>query len=105
MHTLVAAPFGGTNIVMRPGGSKVIRVGGGKFREIAAAVAERQTVPSCLADAAVQHWDIDLHESPAVEAILMRSPGPYQFSRATVGLNPGCDYDCVMCQLSRLACR
>ncbi|MFJ9752613.1 radical SAM protein [Streptomyces chartreusis] len=56
-------------------------------------------VPAWLADAVRAQWQIDVASRSVSEILLVRDPGPYEFSRATWEINLGCDYDCVMCYL------
>lgn len=99
MHALIAAPFGATNVILRPGSPKAIKVGAARFAQIRAAVTENALIPGWLADAADTQWGLALHGHAANGSILVRSPGPYHISRATYEVNLGCDYDCVMCYL------
>ncbi|MFI9047283.1 radical SAM protein [Streptomyces sp. NPDC053427] len=38
---------------------------------------------------------------PAAGTVLLRAPGPYEFSRATWEINLGCDFDCEHCYLGK----
>ncbi|MFJ5037915.1 radical SAM protein [Streptomyces parvulus] len=99
MHAVIAAPYGGTAVILRPGSARAVKVGSARYAEVRAAVAEGLTTPAWLADAAAAQWGITLHDRPAADDVLVRDPGPYKFSRATWEINKGCDYDCVMCYL------
>ncbi|MGW0942536.1 radical SAM protein [Streptomyces sp. NPDC002623] len=99
MHTLIASPFGTTNVVLRRGSTKAIQVGDIRFAEIREAVDEHRAVPRWLADSVASHWGVDLHGLPATDNVLLRLPGPYGFTRATWEINLGCDLDCEMCYL------
>ncbi|MGN9819705.1 radical SAM protein [Streptomyces sp. SD11] len=98
MHELVAAPYRDLHLVLRPGSPKAVQLPADKFADLAAAAVSDQQMPAWLVEAARQQWDIDLSDEPAA-AVLVRAPGPYEFSRATYEINLGCDFDCEMCYL------
>ncbi|MFJ4836330.1 radical SAM protein [Streptomyces sp. NPDC088747] len=99
MHAVTAVPFGTSHLVLRPGSPKAIKLGAAKFAEIDAAVTGNGAVPGWLAKAATAQWGIDLSGRPAAGTVLVRTAGPYEFSRATWEINLGCDFDCEMCYL------
>lgn len=99
MHDLIAAPFGDQHLILRPGSKRAVKVGGAKFRELENAVSDGRAVPDWLVDVAYRAWDVDTSGRPADAAVLVRAPGPYEFSRATWEINLGCDFDCEHCYL------
>ncbi|ELS51028.1 radical SAM protein [Streptomyces viridochromogenes] len=99
MHQLVAAPFGGRRLILRPGSTKAVQLPHAKFDELRTLAAISDTVPQWLVDAVRAQWDIDLAGRSIGDVLLIREAGPYAFSRATWELNLGCDYDCIMCYL------
>ncbi|WP_435208275.1 radical SAM protein [Streptomyces sp. bgisy034] len=99
MHDLITSPFQGDHLVLRPGSPKGLKIPRVKFVQLKAAVSGGEAIPAWLADAVNRSWGIDLTGRCAAGTVLVREPGPYEFSRATWEINLGCDYDCVMCYL------
>ncbi|KAB1141126.1 radical SAM protein [Streptomyces luteolifulvus] len=99
MHQLVATPFGGRRLILRPGSTKAIQLPHAKFDELPTLAAAPSTVPQWLVDAARTQWQMDLTGRSIDDVLLIREAGPYEFSRATWEINLGCDLDCVMCYL------
>ncbi|MBO4259654.1 radical SAM protein [Streptomyces griseorubiginosus] len=99
MHQLVATPFGGRRLVLRPGSAKAIHLPHTTFDELCTLAAASSVVPGWLVDAAHAQWQMELGGRLIDEVVLIRQAGPYAFSRATWEINLGCDYDCVMCYL------
>lgn len=99
MHDLIAAPFQGDHLILRPGSQKAVKVGRNRFTHLQRAVAEGEGIPAWLADAVRRAWGFDMTGRPAAGTVLMRAPGPYEFSRATWEINLGCDFDCEHCYL------
>jgi hypothetical protein len=44
---------------------------------------------------------LDLTGRSADEALLIRTPSPYGYARASYEINKGCDYDCPHCYLGQ----
>ncbi|MEU6347219.1 radical SAM protein [Streptomyces sp. NPDC046977] len=99
MHALIAAPVGDTHLLLRPGSQKAVKVGAAKFDELRRAVQAAETVPAWLVDPVARSWGLDLTGRDAADSLLLRDPGPYEFSRATYEINLGCDFDCEHCYL------
>lgn len=100
-HELIASPFKDTHLVLRPGSPKAIKLPSVKFAELQTAVDADDVIPKWLVDAVTRSWGIDLTDRTAQRTVLIREPGPYEFSRATYELNLGCDFDCEHCYLGR----
>ncbi|WP_432198885.1 radical SAM protein [Streptomyces sp. bgisy027] len=101
MHQLVATPFGGRRLILRPGSTKAVQLPHTKFDELRTLAAVPNTVPKWLVDAVLAQWHLDLAGQSAGEVILFRDAGPYAVSRATWEINLGCDYDCPLCYLGK----
>ncbi|MGI5143939.1 radical SAM protein [Streptomyces sp. CA-106110] len=99
MHELVATPFGRRRLILRPGSPKAVQLPVAKFEELLALASVPSIVPGWLVDAVRAQWSLDLAGRDVADVLLVREPGPYEFSRATWEINLGCDYDCVMCYL------
>jgi MoaA/NifB/PqqE/SkfB family radical SAM enzyme len=99
MHDLIATPFQDHYLVLRPGSSRAVKVGGAKFAELDRAVSRAEPVPAWLGDVARRVWGVDTSGRAADAAVLVRESGPYGFSRATWEINLGCDFDCEHCYL------
>ncbi|MFE0374184.1 radical SAM protein [Streptomyces inhibens] len=101
MHDLIAAPFEEAHLILRPGSQKGIKIGRSRFEELGQSVATGEELPAWLASAVRRAWNVSLAGRPVAEAVLMRAPGPYEFSRATWEINLGCDFDCEHCYLGQ----
>ncbi|MFF1675697.1 radical SAM protein [Streptomyces sp. NPDC058256] len=100
MHDLIAAPFRNEHLVLRPGSQRAVKIGAAKFTDLENAVKAGRALPGWLVDVARRAWGVDTFDRPAHAAVLVRRPGPYEFSRATWELNLGCDFDCEHCYLA-----
>lgn len=100
MHTLIASPFLDEHLVLRPDDPRAAKVGADRYRDLLAASTESDSVvPSWLADAARQRWDVDLTGRALASAVLVREPSALGYGRASYELNLGCNYDCEHCYL------
>ncbi|SRR5216683_3909658 len=84
MHDLVASPFLGKFLVLRPGYANGIKIPAERYRELAQAGA----VPAWLTEISRKAWDAD----PGT--LLIRPESALGYGRATYELNLGCNYDC-----------
>ncbi|WP_406482699.1 radical SAM protein [Streptomyces sp. NBC_01615] len=99
MHQLVATPFGGRGLILRPGSTKAVQLPLARFEELRALASALSTVPQWLIGPVRAQWNVDLTSRSVGDAILVREAGPYEFSRATWEINLGCDLDCSICYL------
>ncbi|WP_405893651.1 radical SAM protein [Streptomyces sp. NBC_00104] len=99
MHRLIASPFLGKFLILRPGDSAGIRIPEVRYRELRTVVAEDNTAPPWLRQAASQAWQMEVPDTELRGALLVREPTPYGFGRASWEINLGCDYDCEFCYL------
>ncbi|MFZ0876025.1 MAG: radical SAM protein [Pseudonocardiaceae bacterium] len=52
-----------------------------------------------MADAARTAWNLEISERAVNHAVIVRTPSPYGYGRASYELNLGCNYDCEHCYL------
>ncbi|NVI92913.1 radical SAM protein [Actinomadura sp. BRA 177] len=95
MHQLIASPFLGGFVVLKPGEPRGIKISQEAYRALAGA----EVVPDWLAAAARTAWGSDLHRQPSGNRLLIRRESEYGFGKATYELNLGCNYDCEHCYL------
>jgi MoaA/NifB/PqqE/SkfB family radical SAM enzyme len=98
VHEVIASPFLGDYLVLRPGSSKGLRIPFLKYRQLQQA-APGQDCPAWLVDAARRSWDLNLDDRTVGETVLVRTPSPHGYGRASYELNLGCNYDCEHCYL------
>lgn len=98
MHELIASPFLGHYLVVRPGRPNGMKIPYARFKELAQA-DPGATSPAWLTAAARQAWDLNLTDRPRYGAVLVRPESPFGYGRASYELNLGCNYDCEHCYL------
>jgi MoaA/NifB/PqqE/SkfB family radical SAM enzyme len=98
VHDVIASPFLDDYLVLRPGSPKGVKVPFLRYRQLQQA-APGQDCPAWLVDAARRSWDLDLVDRTVGETVLVRTPSPYGYGRASYELNLGCNYDCEHCYL------
>ncbi|MGH3941216.1 MAG: radical SAM protein [Pseudonocardiaceae bacterium] len=98
MHELIASPFLGNYLVVRPGRPNGVKIPYRKYRELARANPS-EINPAWLADAAHQAWNLDIAHQPQSSTVLVRPESPFGYGRASYELNLGCNYDCEHCYL------
>jgi hypothetical protein len=99
MPALIASPFLGEHLVVRPGYERGFRISLRRYHALADDAARNERVPDWLADAADRAWRIDLAGAPLADAVLIRAPSDLGYARASWEINKGCDYDCEHCYL------
>jgi MoaA/NifB/PqqE/SkfB family radical SAM enzyme len=95
MHELIASPFMGKYIVVRPGHRRGLTIPREKYLEL----TDAQNFPDWLIAGVRQAWDIDLSQVDTSGRLLVRAESGYEFGKATYELNLGCNYDCEHCYL------
>jgi MoaA/NifB/PqqE/SkfB family radical SAM enzyme len=95
VQSLIASPFQGSYVVLRPGRPGALKISQSKYRELACG----GDCPAWLAEAAAKAWNLDLIGRPIAEHVLVRTETVYGFGHATYELNLGCNYDCEHCYL------
>lgn len=98
MHELIASPFLGNYIAVRPGYSTGMKISYAKYADLTHA-APGDTVPAWLAGAAHRVWEIDIFDENLLSTVLIRSESQLGFGRASYELNLGCNYACKHCYL------
>ncbi|MCI3270118.1 radical SAM protein [Streptomyces cylindrosporus] len=99
MHSLLASPFLGQHLILRPGHPQGIQIHRSSYDELRTA-PEGHAPPAWLRLAASQAWGMHLPRGAALSTVvLVREPSPYGFVKASWEINLGCDYDCGFCYL------
>ncbi|WP_395295580.1 radical SAM protein [Kitasatospora hibisci] len=99
MYDLIAAPFVGSHVLLRPGRREAIKLPEKRFRELGLASARGEMCPPWLLSAAKARWSADLPVRRVAESVLIRRPSVFGHSRASWELNLGCDFGCDHCFL------
>jgi len=94
MHALIASPFLGEHLVVRPGHEQGIRISLRRYRALADDTRRNEPVPEWLADATARAWGMDLTDAPLADTVMVRTPSELEYARASWEINKGCDYDC-----------
>ncbi|MGH3833556.1 MAG: hypothetical protein ACRDRS_24495, partial [Pseudonocardiaceae bacterium] len=98
MHKLIASPFLGNYIAVRPGYPNGMKIPPTKYEDLTHAAPD-DTVPVWLARAVHHAWDLDIFNESLSEAVLIRPQSQFGYGRASYELNLGCNYDCEHCYL------
>jgi hypothetical protein len=92
-HDLIAAPFLGQHLLLRPGSAAGIQLPRGHFDQLADAAAAGTPYPSWLPGLARETWQVRLPDSGAMgERVLVREESPFGYGRASWEINLGCNY-------------
>ena len=97
-HELIASPYPEGHVIVRRGAEGAIRIGAARYTELQSA-APHDPVPHWLIQAAHTAWGVDLDDTAAGAAVLVRPETRYGYARASYELNLGCNYDCEHCYL------
>src|SRR5260370_42462546 len=89
MHEIIAAPFLGNYLLLRPGRQNGVKIPMPRYAELATA----QACPAWLADAAQHAWNLDRSGRPVTGTVLIRPESPHSAARAPYALNLGCNYE------------
>lgn len=98
MHEIIASPYMGRYVLVKPGRKEGGTLPAFLFRQLSAAAPE-EPCPSWVIDAARQAWDLDLNGKPLAPSVLVRSDTGLGYGRASYELDLGCNYDCEHCYL------
>jgi hypothetical protein len=93
-HQLVASPYPGGYVVVRPGYDGAVRIGVGRYAELRDAPPDTP-VPAWLAEPVRAGWGTDLTGRLIRDTVLVRPETGYGYARASYEVNLGCNYDCV----------
>ncbi|MEL3944520.1 radical SAM protein [Streptomyces sp. LNU-CPARS28] len=96
-HELIASPFLGKYLVLRPGDSSGVKVQAHHYLELGQRASTRAPLPGWLRDAARRRWGLDLADRTTDEALLIRKESPYGHGRASYEVNNGCNWACNHC--------
>ncbi|MGP4085400.1 radical SAM protein [Streptomyces sp. KR55] len=99
MHDLIVAPFLDDHYVLRPGSAKGMKIPAHRYLELRQLVTTGGEVPTWLCGPVLRQWSLDLTNTRAEAALLVRHPSPYGHGRASYELNLGCNYACKHCYL------
>lgn len=99
MHTLIASPFLGEYVVLRPGYEQGLRLPARAYRQLANADATGAAVPAWLRTAASDAWSIDLGQGSVGSVVKVREDSSAGYARASWEINLGCNYNCEHCYL------
>ena len=84
MPDLLAAPFLGQYLLLRPGTTDGVRLPRGHFDQLAQAAAAGGSYPPWLPGVARQRWGMDLPAAaPMAGRVLVREESPYGYGRAS----------------------
>jgi Radical SAM superfamily len=99
-HDLLAAPFLGQHLLLRPGSTSGVQLPRGHFGQLVQAVAVGGPYPPWLPGLARRTWQIDLPGTdPVGGRVLVREESLYGYGRASWEINLGCNYACSHCYL------
>ena len=99
-HDLLAAPFLGRYLLLRPGSTEGVQLPRGHFDQLAQAAAAGGSYPPWLAGLARQRWGVNLPVTgPMHGRVLVREESGYGYGRASWEINLGCNYACSHCYL------
>ncbi|XVQ10674.1 radical SAM protein [Spirillospora sp. CA-255316] len=98
MHEVIASPFLGDYLLVRPGSRNGLRIPYTRYRELAA-LSSDERLPAWLLEGSDRAWKLDLSGRSVADTVSVRPESPYGFGRASYELNLGCNYDCEHCYL------
>jgi MoaA/NifB/PqqE/SkfB family radical SAM enzyme len=99
MHDLLAAPFLGQYLLLRPGSTAGVQLPRSHFDQLAQAAAAGSSYPAWLAGLARQSWEVELPATAMQRRVLVREESVYGYGRASWEINLGCNYACSHCYL------
>src|SRR6185437_9700654 len=99
-HALLAAPFLGQYLLLRPGSTAGVQLPRGHFSQLAQAADAGGPYPAWVPDLARQTWQVDLPDTGPMDGrVLVREESPLGYGRASWEINLGCNYACSHCYL------
>ncbi|MGH3897094.1 MAG: hypothetical protein ACRDTA_02350 [Pseudonocardiaceae bacterium] len=72
MQPLIASPFQGGYVVLRPGLPGALKISNARYQEL----KHGRDCPSWLAGAAAKAWSVDLHGKPLADHVLVERRRP-----------------------------
>jgi hypothetical protein len=97
VHELIASPFLGTYLLVRPGRRNAVKIPQARYAELRSGAQTGGAAPGWLAEVAFRAWGTDLSGRPLRDRVLVREPSLLGYGRASYELNLGCNYDCEFC--------
>ncbi|MFG2430460.1 radical SAM protein [Streptomyces sp. NPDC048590] len=97
MHELIASPFLGQYVLLRPGSPGGLLLPEATYEDLRAAATG--AVPAWLADAARDQWGTDIAGRPLSGLLVVREPSKWGYGKASWEVNLGCNYKCKHCYL------
>ncbi|WP_436785874.1 radical SAM protein [Yinghuangia sp. YIM S10712] len=99
MHTLIASPFLGEYVVLRPGHEQGLRIPARAYRQLEQASVQGAVAPAWLKAGASDAWGIELGDGPVGSVVNVRHESAAGYARASWEINLGCNYNCEHCYL------
>jgi hypothetical protein len=98
MYEMIAAPFLGSYLLLRPGCGSGAQLPPACYEELAAAPPDLPC-PAWLVAAAATAFGVNVDGRSVGDAVLVRAGSPYGYGRASYELNLGCNWACEHCYL------
>jgi MoaA/NifB/PqqE/SkfB family radical SAM enzyme len=99
MHQLIASPFLGQYVLVRPGSRGGALLPEDKYEELRV-LKLSDPPPAWLADAVRGQWqDLNVAGRPLGDFLLVREPSTWGYGKASWEVNLGCNYACKHCYL------
>jgi hypothetical protein len=94
VHDLLATPFLGQYLLLRPGSTVGVQLPRGHFDQLTQAATGNSPFPPWLAGLARQCWGVELPAAGAMDGrVLVRGQSEYGYGRASWEINLGCNYE------------
>jgi Radical SAM superfamily len=98
VYEVIAAPFLGSYLLVRPGCGGGALLPASRYRELASA-RPSEPCPAWLVAAAKTGFAMDLEGRSLGDAVMVRAESPLGYARASYELNLGCNWACEHCYL------
>lgn len=99
MHEVIASPFLDSHLVLRPGSPSGLKVPFNKYKELESTAENDEACPAWLVEHVHRAWGVDLAGRPVSGTVLIRTPSPHGYGRASYEINKGCNFACEHCYL------